>query len=62
MYLFHLNSVSQSSSVRKNTDNIRQRSSDTEMPSKALTTELNTHKVLYFGMFSFLIKTNCMHK
>nr|XP_034307365.1 uncharacterized protein LOC117682896 isoform X1 [Crassostrea gigas] len=36
--------VSQSSSVRKNTDNIRQRSSDTEMPSKALTTELNTHK------------------
>ncbi|XP_052676879.1 uncharacterized protein LOC128158168 [Crassostrea angulata] len=36
--------VSQSSSVRKNTENIRQRSSDTEMPSKALTTELNTHK------------------
>lgn len=36
--------VSQSSSSRKNTDNIRQRSSDTEMPSKALKTELNTHK------------------
>lgn len=57
MYLFHLNSVSQSSSVRNNTDNIRQRSSDTEMPNKALTTELNTYKVLYFGLFSFLIKS-----
>lgn len=56
MYLFHLNSVSQSSSVRNNTDNIRQRSSDTEMPNKALTTELNTYKVPYFGLFSFLIK------
>lgn len=56
MYLFYLNSVSPSSSVRNNTDNIRQRSSDTEMPNKALTTELNTYKVPYFGLFSFLIK------
>lgn len=36
--------VSQSSSVRNNTYNIRQRSSDTEIPNKALTTELNTYK------------------
>lgn len=36
--------VSQSSSVRNNTYNIRQRSSDTEISNKALTTELNTYK------------------
>lgn len=36
--------VSQSSSVRNNSYNIRQRSSDKEIPNKALTTELNTYK------------------
>lgn len=49
MYFFYLNSVSQSSSVRNNSYNIRQRSSDTEIPNKALTTELNKYKVPYFG-------------
>lgn len=56
MYFFYLNSVSQSSSVRNNSYNIRQRSSDKEIPNKALTTELNTYKVPYFGLFSFFIK------
>lgn len=37
-------SVSQSSSVRNNTYNIPQRSPDTEIPNKALTTEVNTYK------------------
>lgn len=44
MYLFYSNSVSQSSSVRNNTYNIPQRSPDTEIPNKALTTEVNTYK------------------
>lgn len=48
MYFFYLNSVSQSSSVQNNTYNMRQRSSDTEIPNKALTTEVNTYKVPYF--------------
>lgn len=54
MYFFFSNSVSQSSSVRNNTYNIRQRSSDTEIPNKALTTEVNTYKVSYFGRVYYL--------
>lgn len=50
MYFFHSNSVLQGSCVQNSTYNIPPRSSDTEIPKKPLTSDVNTviNKVPYF--------------